>query len=164
MDMVAQAPDKIAQLSTVVDQVNAFAKSMQGFEGLSFDFTPDGKYKASIRKKDDTSIPVNQTQSLAKVGSLELGTVTVKTIDIGKELSFKAGKQGDNITLEDIQGIRANASVGVDRFNLKKDVSVDVKTATFSNNDGKPSLNVDIALPDYPDKRITIPVPLDKMQ
>lgn len=147
--------DKLKLAPEMLEKAKVVTQALQGVESVKFSKTDDGKLGVAITRKEENQIDINKEQPGPP-------KVTVKNATIGKDLSFKIGKDGDNFKLEDIQGIKVNSTVELPKLlGGNKDVSVELKSATLDKDkDGKSVIKAEVTNPLVPGKTMPVVVPL----
>lgn len=151
--------DKLKLAPEMIEKAKSVAQALQGVDSVKFKRTDDGKLGVTITRKEENQIDINKEQPGPP-------KVTVKNATVGKELSFKLGKDGDNYKLEDIQGIKINSTVELPKLlGGNKDVSVDLKSATLDKDkDGKSVIKAEVTNPLVPGRTMPVVVPLSMDQ
>jgi hypothetical protein len=147
--------NKLEQAPEIIKGLQTLTQAVQGIESVKFNKTDDGKLGVTITRKDENQIDINKEQPGPP-------KTLVKNATIGKELSFKIGKDGDNIKLDDISGIKINSTVQLPKLlGGDKDVTVDLKSATLDKDkEGKQVIKATITNPVAPSTTIPVIVPL----
>ncbi len=156
MDLNSLA-DKLKLAPEMIDKAKTVAQALQGVESVKFSKTDDGKLGVNITRKDENTVDINKEHAGPP-------KVTVKNANIGKEVSFKIGKDGDSYKLEDITGIKINSSMEIPKLlgGGNKDVAVDLKSAKLDKDkEGNAIIKAEITNPIIPGTKIPVDVPLN---
>lgn len=116
-------------------------KTLQLLEKLTVERVADGQYDVTL------------TGSKAK--KIDVDKPLVKSIELGKEVSFRLTDDGKEVKLEQIKNVKVNAEV------LKQAVTVELKSFVLSEEkDGSISARAEVTSPLDPKKTMTVPVDL----
>jgi hypothetical protein len=116
-------------------------KSLQLLEKVSIERVADGQYDVTL------------TATAAK--KIDVDKPMVKSIELGKEVSFRLTDDGKEIKLENIKNVKVNAEV------LKQAVTVELKSfVLFEEKDGSLAAKAEVTSPLTPGKTMTVPVDL----
>ncbi len=136
---------KYKQFRQLAPTVTALLNTLQDVQSVNLGVNRDGQLSLTITRGSDATIPVNQQQK----------GVNVKSVSLAKELSFNITNGERGIRLENIKGVKVNASV------VGVDTTVELSSAGVERNDkGELMLRAGIRNPLLPNTEIPILVPL----
>ncbi|GEM_PF-2938737 len=153
---LSELAGKLPQALKLIEAARALAETVRGIEGTQMQATADGKLAVTIRRAGENRLQVNERKD----------NVTVRSVDVGRELSFRVALSDGAVRLEDIKGIKINATVELPRIpgtsiGGPRDVCVELRSAAVDKDrTGRTVLKAEVSNPLLPGHTMPVVIPI----